>query len=475
MAQPLINPAVLADVPKLAQRFGEAKPFKHVVIDGFLRSETAESMLANFPSAQDPSKLLNEFGEPNPKSAISEIRSLAPVFVELDGYIQSAHFLELMSQITGIPDLQYDPWYFGAGTHENFHGAGLDPHYDFNIHPKTRQHRRLNAIVYLNKDWNPDWNGEIAFHTDPFDLKNDLITSVHPEFNRCVIFETTESSWHSVRPIQLPEEKRHLSRKSFTIYLYTEHRPPEELAPDHGTVYVQPGLPSQIREGRTLTAADMAEIDANLHRRQGYLRAMYNREYQFSREIESLRREVARLKLENARAKLAATASKKNALDSLKLRKRKRRIVNTVLFDGEWLKTHCPEAASLSFEQFVRDSRFHCVDPHPLFAAADYLAASPDVASAGVSPLQHYLEHGWLEGRDPHPCFANDWYLQENPDVLAAGVNPLEHYLMHGWKEGRRPNPSFDPSEYLERHPDIRITGVEPLTHHIVSGKADVL
>ena len=28
-------------------------------------------------------------------------------------------------------------------------------------------------------------------------------------------------------------------------------------------------------------------------------------------------------------------------------------------------------------------------------------------------------------------------YLAANPDVRAAGVNPYEHYLIHGWCEGR--------------------------------------
>lgn len=262
------------------------------MIDEFLRPEAAEDMLRDFPTVDDPSKLVNEFGVPNPKSAISDVRSLAPIYLEMDQYIQSDEFLTAMSRLTQIPDLRYDPWYYGAGTHENFHGAGLDAHYDFNIHPKTAYHRRLNAIVYLNKDWDPQWKGDIAFHTNPWDLQNDVKKSIEPQFNRCVIFETTENSWHSVTPVNLPADKRKNSRKSFTIYLYTETRPPEETAPEHGTVYVQPNLPEHIREGRTLTADDMAEIETNLHRRHEYLRAMYKREYRFAEIIDDLKREV---------------------------------------------------------------------------------------------------------------------------------------------------------------------------------------
>ena len=292
----IINQHVISDLNKLHDDFRNARPFRHVVIDDFLRPEVAEAMLAQFPSVDDPSKLLNEFGAPNPKSAISDVRSLAKPFVDVDSYIQTREFLDLMSAVTGIPDLRYDPWYYGAGTHENFHGAGLDAHYDFNIHPKTAYHRRLNAIVYLNKDWNPEWRGDIAFHTDPWDLKNDIKKSVQPAFNRCVIFETTENSWHSVTPVKLPEELRHLSRKSFTIYLYTVNRPNNELAPEHGTVYVHPPLPERIREGRTLDAEDVAEIESNIFRRHDYLKNMYKREYRFSIIIDDLKRQNAEWK-----------------------------------------------------------------------------------------------------------------------------------------------------------------------------------
>jgi len=292
----LINPAVLGKLDEFHAEFEGAKPFRHVIIDDFLRPEVADEMLRDFPTVEDPSKLLNEFGAPGLKSAISDVRSLPPVYVDVDDYIQSGEFLRAMERITGIPDLRYDPWYYGAGTHENLHGAGLDAHYDFNIHPKTAYHRRLNAIVYLNKDWDPAWKGDIAFHTDPWDLQNDVKKSVAPAFNRCVVFETTENSWHSVTPIDLPADKRSLSRKSFTIYLYTETRPAEETAPEHGTVYVQSNLPEHIQEGHTLTADDMRAIHGNLRRRHEYLRAMYKREYRFSEIIDDLRREVSEWK-----------------------------------------------------------------------------------------------------------------------------------------------------------------------------------
>jgi hypothetical protein len=68
-----INPEVRTRVENLGSQFQSARPFRHVVVDGFLKAEVADALLAQFPSVSDPSKLLNEFGVPNPKSQISDV------------------------------------------------------------------------------------------------------------------------------------------------------------------------------------------------------------------------------------------------------------------------------------------------------------------------------------------------------------------------------------------------------------------
>ena len=44
---------------------------------------------------------------------------------------------------------------------------------------------------------------------------------------------------------------------------------------------------------------------------------------------------------------------------------------------------------------------------------------------------------GWREGRDPSPVFDTSAYLAANPDIAAAGLDPLDHYLRFGVYEGR--------------------------------------
>lgn len=73
-----------------------------------------------------------------------------------------------------------------------------------------------------------------------------------------------------------------------------------------------------------------------------------------------------------------------------------------------------------------------------LFDEPWYLKQNPDVAEAGLSPLVHYLCHGWLEGRDPSATFSTKDYLALHDDVVARGLNPLVHYAKVGRLEGRK-------------------------------------
>jgi hypothetical protein len=83
-----------------------------------------------------------------------------------------------------------------------------------------------------------------------------------------------------------------------------------------------------------------------------------------------------------------------------------------------------------------------------LFDRAWYLASYPDVAAAGLDPLQHWCRWGRQEARNPNAYFDTAWYLSHNPDVRAAGVDPLLHYARCGDHEGRRPMRHFDPAWY---------------------------
>ncbi len=286
----VISEATRARLPELAAQFQRREPFRHVVIDDFLDRAAADRLLAEFP-AFDAKFALNEHGEVGQKAVVERIRGIGPSYAALDDLIQTREFLALVSRITGIEDLQYDPHYFGGGTHENREGQDLDAHVDFNRHPVTHAHRRLNLIVYLNHEWDDAWGGSLELHSDPH-ADDDTITRVTPLFNRAVIFETTEWSWHGFSRIGLPEDKRTLSRKSIALYFYTQERPQEELADTHSTIYVDRPLPERFSEGRSLDAQDVQELKVLLKRRDMHIQRLYRDIQNVQAQFEHLQRQV---------------------------------------------------------------------------------------------------------------------------------------------------------------------------------------
>ncbi|UNK56866.1 2OG-Fe(II) oxygenase [Pseudoxanthomonas daejeonensis] len=282
--QDLINPAVAGRIDEIRDGFAQAEPFRHCVIDGFLDDGFAQRLLERFPDFERGNHL-NEDGHPGGKSTHERMRDQGGEFAILDELVRSREFLAMVGRITGIPDLLYDPMYFGGGTHENRQGQALDVHIDFNHHPLTRWHRRLNLIVYLNPGWQPEWGGALELHRDPYDAGVDEVVEVLPLFNRCVIFETTERSWHGFRRITLPPERAGATRRSVALYFYTEERPAAETGPTHSTVYVDRTLPDRFVPGYTLTRTDRDELDALVTSQNGHTRRLY-------REIERLQAEL---------------------------------------------------------------------------------------------------------------------------------------------------------------------------------------
>ncbi len=284
-----VNPTVIERGLELREQYLANQPFRHVVIDDFLEREFCRALLDQFP-AFDEKTAINENKQVGRKSTQERVAGLGPAYAALDRLVRGGEFRGLVSTITGIDDLLYDPDYIGGGTHENLSGQDLDPHVDFNFHPLTNHHRRLNLIIYLNEQWREEWGGCLDLHLDPYrPPAEDTITRVLPEFNRCVIFETTEKSWHGFERIDLPPEQAHRSRKSFALYYYTEQRPAEETGPPHSTIYVDRHLPEDIRAGEVLTEAQLQQIRILLTRRDHHIKRLYRTVEHLGQQAQPLR------------------------------------------------------------------------------------------------------------------------------------------------------------------------------------------
>ncbi|MFM2379805.1 MAG: hypothetical protein RLZZ143_2384, partial [Cyanobacteriota bacterium] len=258
-----------------------------------LRSSQAQILLENFPSF-NPQKAISELGKVGGKAVNEDLIGLGGVYQQFGRYVQAQEFLELISQLTGIDNLIPDPSFYGGGTHENLQGQELDPHIDFNLDERHWYHRRLNLLIYLNPQWQADWGGNLELHSNPRQPEENKIKSFVPIFNRCLIFETNEHSWHGFSQINLPENQRHLSRKSLSIYLYTKERPGQELSPSHTTFYIPRPLPETIQPHQVLSAEDYQQIKILLKRRDDLIRFYQDRELKESQDLVSLKSHIKR-------------------------------------------------------------------------------------------------------------------------------------------------------------------------------------
>jgi len=146
--------------------------------------------------------------------------------------MNSAPVLEFLQALTGIEGLVGDPYYGGAGPHQILPGGFLKIHADFNWHPLLKLERRLNLLVYLNEDWREECGGHIEFWDA--EMKG-CVERVLPVFNRTVVFNTTDFSYHGhPNPLTCPPDR---TRRSVSLYYYTNGRPDAERSAPHDTIF----------------------------------------------------------------------------------------------------------------------------------------------------------------------------------------------------------------------------------------------
>jgi len=286
----LINPVHTRDAASLHEQFQSASPFRHVVMESFLSEPLLRGVLEEFPTPHEKD-MVSEFGDRSLKHTVESIWELGPSFLQWHTLLQSSDFIHFLETITGIPKLRFDPAYWGAGTHNNLQGQSLDAHVDFNYHPGTGFHRRLNLIVYLCPEWDQAWGGSIEFHRDAWDRSADReVVRYAPLANRAVLFETGEHTWHGFPQINLPPDKQALSRKSLTVYYYTEARENGDRPKAHSTIYVPDWIPDSIQQGEVVTPQTYAELETHLYRRDHYLKRLYEEHHKLYQRYHELSR-----------------------------------------------------------------------------------------------------------------------------------------------------------------------------------------
>lgn len=182
----------IENIEMLKHEYKNGNPYEHVIIDNFLSDSFIRSIKGEI------SKNLEDYYRYNNpvevKYAMDDLSKMGPNLRKYFYLLSTSFLAGLMSQISNIV-LEHDPFLHGAGVHLQPRNGRLGNHLDYEIHPYTGKQRRLNVILYISEDWNPEWNGHTELWSDsPFKK----VVSSPPIFNRAVIFKTFDKSWHGV-------------------------------------------------------------------------------------------------------------------------------------------------------------------------------------------------------------------------------------------------------------------------------------
>lgn len=249
----LINPL---DRDALMEQVRTAPPFPHFCIDNFLTQSFAEEVYRSFPSFREAEAVGREFATVNEKKKvqITDATRFPPPVARLNDLLASREFIELMSDIFGIPNLIADPALMGGGIHETDAGGRLDVHVDFNFVEGQKWHRRLNILIYFNKDWREEYGGYLDIWDKEVKRRHG---SFAPIFNRACGFATSDISFHGVTPLTCPPG---VVRRSFATYYYTKEAPPGWTGEVHSTVFK--ARPEEWMRARLLMPAESSMVHA---------------------------------------------------------------------------------------------------------------------------------------------------------------------------------------------------------------------
>ncbi|MDZ7845692.1 MAG: 2OG-Fe(II) oxygenase [Owenweeksia sp.] len=142
-----------------------------------------------------------------------------PSFTEVREMVNSEDFYQWIRRGTG-PERPGIPhkirW--AQGVHQGADGSYADVHVDVNMNSQAGLWRRVNLLLYLNKNWQEEYGGHLELWDKDTTTLRDKILPAH---NRAIIFYTDDNSPHGVTKVNVPEGE---TRKSFSAIpdFYTE-------------------------------------------------------------------------------------------------------------------------------------------------------------------------------------------------------------------------------------------------------------
>ena len=220
----------------IADEYNSLSPYPYAIFDDLFDESLINKVNEEIDLAQfeiDERQIAGE--EVKIRSNFEDNESLPPSTRKIFELINGGRFLNMVSRLTGIDGLIPDPYYDGGGINIIKDQGTLAVHIDGTNQHRMAVSRRINAILFLNEDWNPAWNG---YHEQwefinkdllPFDEKQQwrCVRKVLPKKNRLYIFTTNDHSWHGhAGLLNIPSD---VERRSLISYYYTSTRPESDV------------------------------------------------------------------------------------------------------------------------------------------------------------------------------------------------------------------------------------------------------
>ena len=201
----------LPNTTQLNIDYVKTPPYPNVAIDNFLPSETISAMKQECDQLVWTREFTRNGSHMMEKQDIED----CPVALEVKNALSSSKFLSWLGEVTGHHDLIPDPYMVGAGYMRCTRGDSLKLHSDFNFNNTLKLYRMLSINIYLNKDWDPDWNGDLQFWD--FERRK-CMTRYYPEAGRAVLFRHHKFGFHGhPEPMKCPQG---VYRDGFRMFYY---------------------------------------------------------------------------------------------------------------------------------------------------------------------------------------------------------------------------------------------------------------
>jgi hypothetical protein len=215
---------------QLHTNYDSALPFPHITIDNFIQNEQFLNMVVdevvNFKDwgreGNDHKFQVKKWNTPIDQRNLEQIPDFTRLLLD---YLNSPRFIKFVEDLTGIQGLIPDLGMTGGGLHKIASGGKLGIHTDYAVHPMNNQiFRRVNLLLYLNREWQPEWGGSLQlFEYHSMEKKAEVL----PIFNRAVLFNTTDRALHGHPDVLMcPED---ICRYSIAMYYFTT-TPPDNVS-----------------------------------------------------------------------------------------------------------------------------------------------------------------------------------------------------------------------------------------------------